>query len=398
MGISTTHAFLRRYSGQGIRLLAAVLLTTTVTPAWTIPSDSSVLPGSGAFVRKDYGVAIRASATPPLLPGNRGEAVHSVHAIPNVTVFPVWVPGPVLAVPHRRYFKRIALTSETSMIAVIYPDIAEPYRRVFTQIIDGIKDQTKGHVTDYAVGPQPDIAALNSALRQQDTKVVIALGREGMKTASTLNGNFGVVVGGVLTAPKKKDRDVQINSLAPDPRLLFSRLKEMMPGARRVFTVYDPRQNAWIMRLAKSAAQAQGLKLVAYEAQDLRSAMLAYRKIFGEADSMHDALWLPQDSTTAEEGTALPLVLRESWDHNLVVFSSSFAHVSRGVLFALYPDNIGLGRHLAESALNYLSSGENQDGIIPLREVLMAVNLRTARHLGIDVSRLKNVDLSFPRE
>lgn len=228
--------------------------------------------------------------------------------------------------------------------------------------------------------------------------MVIALGREGMKAASTLNGNYGIVVGGVLTAPENEERNAQVNSLSPDPGLLFARLKAMMPKARRIFTVYDPRQNTWIMRLAKDAARAQGLELVTYEAQDLRGAIQAYREIFSKADSSQDALWLPQDSTTAEEGTALPLVLQESWNHNLAVFSSSFAHVRRGVLFSLYPDNIGLGRHLADSALNYLASGENKSGIVPLREVLMAVNLRTAKHLGIDISHLKDVDLAFPQE
>ena len=51
-----------------------------------------------------------------------------------------------------------------------------------------------------------------------------------------------------------------------------------MPKVRRVFTVYDPRQNAWMMRLANEAAHAQGLELKAYEAQDLQSASVLIRR------------------------------------------------------------------------------------------------------------------------
>jgi putative ABC transport system substrate-binding protein len=163
--------------------------------------------------------------------------------------------------------------------------------------------------------------------------------------------------------------------------------------------VYDPRQNAWMMRLAKEAARAQGLELVAREAQDLRSAISTYQQILATADSSQDAIWLPQDSTTVEDGTVLPLVLQESWARNLAVFSSSFGHVKRGVLFSLYPNNVELGRHLAGSALGYLASGGNEGGgMLPLREVLMAINQRTARHLDINTSRQQDVDMVFPEQ
>lgn len=314
----------------------------------------------------------------------------------DVRVFPIFVAGPAGVAVDRSLYRMVAQAGTTS-IAVIYPDMAEPYRSVFTQIIDGIREKAKGAVADYAVGAQPDLNELNKSLRQQDARVVIALGRQGMKVASSLGGNVGVVVGGVL-APDGDGRNVQVNSLSPDPKLLFSRLKGMMPKVKRIFTVYDPRQNAWIMRLAKDAARAQGVELVTYEVQDLRSAMRAYGEIFDKADSGRDALWLPQDSTSVEEGTVLPMVLHESWNRSVAVFSSSFAHVRRGVLFSLYPDNVGLGRQLAASALDYLSSGENRASIVPLREVLMAVNVRTAKHLGIDLDQQEDIDMSFPRE
>jgi putative ABC transport system substrate-binding protein len=229
--------------------------------------------------------------------------------------------------------------------------------------------------------------------------VVIALGRQGVKVASALDSNIGVVVGGVLSAPENESRNFQVNSLSPDPALLFSRLKGMMPKVRRVFTVYDPRQNAWMIRLAKEAARAQGLEFSAYEAQDLRGAMRTYQEILAAADTSQDALWLLQDSTTVEDSTVLPLVLQESWTRNLAVFSSSFGHVRRGVLFSLYPNNVELGRHLAGSALGFMAAGgNNAPGMIPLREVLMAVNLRTAKHLGINASRQQGFDMTFPEQ
>lgn len=284
-------------------------------------------------------------------------------------------------------------------IAVIYPDIGEPYRTAFAQIVGGIEERAKSPLVKYAVRPNVDVAELRSSLRQQEVKVVIALGRQAMQIGATLDQNIGVVVGGVITSPDNELRGKPVNCLSPDPALLFAQLKKLMPGARRVFTVYDSRQNAWLIRLAKEAARLHGLELQAYDAQDLRGAVRAYQEIFELADGARDALWLPQDSTTVEDGSVLPLVLHESWGRNVAVFSSSSGHVRRGVLFSLYPDNIGMGRHLAESAQDFLVDGDYAErGMILLREVLVAINLRTANHLGLDIGREQGFGMVFPAQ
>lgn len=294
---------------------------------------------------------------------------------------------------------KVALVSGDGPVAVIYPDIGEPYLTVFEQIISGIEDGMKMHVVKYAAGQSVDIAELKNTLRRQNVKVVIALGRQGMKIAAVLDRSVGVVVGGVITSPENELHNSPVNSLSPDPALLFSHLKVLMPEVRRVLTVYDPRLNSWLIRQSKESARAQGLELVAYEAQDLRTAVHHYQDILANADSRHDALWLLQDSTTVEDSGVLPLVLHESWTRNLAVFSSSLGHVRRGVLFSLYPDNAALGRHLAETAQEFLDSGDyGEHGMILLREVLMAINLRTAEHLGLNAGKQRGFDMVFPEQ
>ncbi len=384
-------------------LQAVTLLLITAGSAWATPKESVEL-GTRPI---DYSGVTRAIApylsspdSRQLAPEYPAEVMRTIEAYPDVVVFPIQVASNVvIAANNKKLSNKIAQASSEGTIAVIYPDIGEPYRSVFAQIIGGIEAKTKRHVANFAVGPNVNVGELNSSLRNQNTKVVIALGRQGVKVASALDSNIGVVMGGVLTATESELHEHEVNCLSPDPALLFTRLQGMMPKVRRIFTVYDPRQNAWLMRLAKEAARAQGLELVAYEAQDLRSAMNAYQEILATADSSRDAIWLPQDSTTVEESTVLPMVLQESWSHNLAVFSSSFGHVRRGVLFSLYPNNEELGRHLAGSALGYLVTGENEStGMIPLREVLMAINLRTAKHLGVNTSRQQSFDMAFPEQ
>lgn len=295
---------------------------------------------------------------------------------------------------------KTVLGAEPGNIAVLYPNLGEPYRDIFAKIIDGVEAQIGRHVVSYAVGGAMTEQDILASLKRQDIKVVIALGRQGLKAASGLVRDYGVVVGGVVSAPEDDARNYSVISLAPDPGMLFERLKYFMPNARRVVVVYDPRQNAWLIRLARQAARKQGLELQAVEVTDLKSAVRAYQDLLASVDPKKDALWLPQDPTTVEETSVLPLVLEGAWNLNLAVFSSNVTHVKRGALFSLYPNNVALGRQLAASALNYPVGIPSVPTVVPMKDALLAVNLRTASHLGMQLSSpvKQGIDLVFPAQ
>jgi len=297
------------------------------------------------------------------------------------------------------WLPRQALAAEPYRgVAAIYPDIGEPFRGVFTKMIEGIEDQLGAPVHTFAVGSS-GAQDLVADLRRQNVRVVVALGRNGLKAATSLEPPVPIVAGGVLSVPESDAlQTLTIHSLAPDPALLFAQLKRLTPGVRRIMVVHDPKQNAWLMKLARDAARGHDLDITVHEAADLQSAIRYYQDTFASADPRHDALWLPQDSTTVDDSAVLPLVLQESWNRGFAVFSSSVAHVKRGALFSLFPDNLELGRSLGRSVQQALSStGRMMRGVIPLKEVLVAVNVRTANHLGIPLTgRQQSFDLVFP--
>ncbi|HZX29426.1 MAG TPA: ABC transporter substrate binding protein, partial [Telluria sp.] len=187
-------------------------------------------------------------------------------------------------------------------------------------------------------------------------------------------------------------------SLTPDPALLFARLRSLLPEARRVLVVFDPRKSEWLIRIARDAARGQGLELVATEARDLSQAARVYTNLFASAEPHRDAVWLPHDNTTVEEGTLLPLILKQSWDSGVPVFSSNMLHVKKGALFAMTPNNVELGRTLASSALGLMAGEPRKRGVQPLRELHAAINLRTASHMGLSIGQQqqRTFDYIFP--
>jgi putative ABC transport system substrate-binding protein len=252
-------------------------------------------------------------------------------------------------------------------------------------------------VLGYPVQHDTDTQEVQALLKRSDARAVIALGRQGLLAASRVDIGLPIVAGGLLAVPHAERRQMSGVSLAPDPALLFAQLKNLMPGIKRVTVIYNPQQNEWLIRLAREAARARGLELVAREARDLASAARLYEAAFASSDSRRDAIWLPQDTTTVDENTILPLVLKESWNRNVPVFSSSFLHVKKGALFALYPNNLNLGRTLARVA-EATEDDHAEGGIRPLRDVLVAVNLRTASHLGLNIGyqQQRSFDFIFP--
>jgi putative ABC transport system substrate-binding protein len=281
-------------------------------------------------------------------------------------------------------------------IAVLYPKADDPWRAAFLSIVQGIEERTRVHVRSYAVDARVDVYDLNAQLKHNGTRVVIALGRQGISTASALDRDIMVLAGGALLLSDSDN--ISGISLTPDPALLFARLKTLLPEVRRVLVVQDPRKSEWLIRIARDAARAQALELVTVEAHDLAQAARAYNTLFAAADARHDALWLPHDSTTVEEGTLMPLILRQSWTSGVPLFSSNLLHAKKGALFAMSPNNVELGHTLASSALGLINGEPRRKGVQPLRELHAALNLRTASHMGlaIDPQQQRTFDFIFP--
>lgn len=303
-----------------------------------------------------------------------------VHAEPDASTRRFLLGGAALAAS---LVLPCARASVTLPIAVLFPDLGEPFRKVFLEMVAGIDAALPHRVKAWPVGPHSSLADLSTALKRQGARVVVALGRQGLKAVAMLDLALGVVVGGVSSVPAG-ERQVGV-CLTPDPALLFAQLKALLPAVGRIVVVYDPQHNDWLMRGAHEAAHGLGLDLVPHEARDLASAARLYHATLAAGDGKREALWLPSDPTTVDETTIMPLVLRDSWNHRMPVFSSSLAHVNKGVLFSLYPNNVALGRSLGQLASALLAGETPARGVTPLRDVHAALNLRTASHFGISI-------------
>lgn len=295
-------------------------------------------------------------------------------------------------------YKSIAVADPLT-IGVLYPDVPEPYQNIFLNVISGLQSESKGRVAQYVVAKDINVPEIRVWLNKQNINVIIALGRRGLNAATQATDRIPIVSGALLLNPGNEKANVEGISLAADPKVLFSRLLSLVPGIRRVFVVYNPDQNAWIIKLAQQAADAFDIKLVSYTAHSLREAVFHYNEILHVVDPKKDALWLPIDSTTVNDQVVLPLILRAAWDKDLVVFSSNPAHASKGALLSVFPNDEALGRSLAALAHGVESvDSHTQPTVYTLKDLKFAINRRTADHLGLSFSaqHQQKFDFIFP--
>jgi putative ABC transport system substrate-binding protein len=284
-------------------------------------------------------------------------------------------------------------------LAVLYPEVDQPYAGVFQEIISGIRGQRNMTVHPYAVKEGFNASGFTQWLDRQNADALVVLGRRGVNFATALQVNIPVFVGAVLYVGEPKLKSAPGISLTPDPKLLFQNLKQLAPKVERILAVYNPERYSWLIKHASAAAKKLNVQLVAEPATGLSEAAQIYRRYLAQSQSGKDAIWLMQDATTVGERSVLPLILREAWQKKLLIFSSNPSHVRRGALFSLYADRKKLGRSIGKLVTEQVRSNKKQDGLLPLTDVHIAVNLRTAGHIELTIpyNRQRQFDLVFPK-
>jgi putative ABC transport system substrate-binding protein len=289
---------------------------------------------------------------------------------------------------------------DASDLAVFYPDVRAPYIRVFDDIILGIKKGYGGDIEVYVLSNYSKTEDLEKWLHERTLHKIVALGNQAMNLALELPDEpFNTVAGAVLSAPEiDDDRAFAAITMVPDPELLFKQLKELSPAIQTVSVVYQAGRHDSLISRARDAANLQSLKLVYYSTDNARDGANLYKDIIDNHSPGVSAIWLLQGVPALEERSVLQLVLREAWNKKILVFSSNPSYVKKGALFSLYPDNVALGRRLA-NAVSEQEKGARL-GSIPSRDLLSVLNTRTAEHLGLKLSRSRRrqFDIVFPSE
>lgn len=270
-------------------------------------------------------------------------------------------------------------------IGVVYPDIREPYLSIFTSIVSGVRRASFDSVETLAVTTDTTPDDVRRWIDDKGLAGVVMLGRHGTELAQALAAEVPVVIGAVTLSPGLSETRLPGIVLDPDPDAIFRTVKKVTPHVKRVAVVFNESSSGWLIERATKAARRHGLDLVQSPAANLSEALRQYKELLNGRLSKDGALWLLSDRNVLDTKTILPYILKEAWDQDVIVVSSSVDHVKRGALMAVYPDNTGLGTSLGNMLKARLSgkTKRTDDALVMLLDTKVAVNLRTAEHLGL---------------
>ena len=264
-------------------------------------------------------------------------------------------------------------------VLVLYPDAPPPYRLAFEQMIAGIERLAGRPVRTRALSDPDDPAAVARWIdtHRDNGALLVLLGHRAVAMSAMLATGLPVLVGGITSMPDQvKAPGV---SLTIDPALFLATVHDLLPATKTVVVVYNAHYQGLVPRL-EHAALAQGLTIQSLAVADAASAVEQLSRTFATIDPHTTALWFTQDTLSLNSELIFPFVLEETWARGIPAFSETVAHTKRGLLFSLYPDYHGIGMELGERIGK--ATGAPPEFTLT-RAARLAVNLRTARHLGL---------------
>jgi putative ABC transport system substrate-binding protein len=286
--------------------------------------------------------------------------------------------------------------AEDRGLLILYPETANPYRKVYEQIIDGIRTTNQDSLRAKTLPRNYNIKNIRRWLEEykSSANTLVVLGSRALNAVGAVGSPLPFVAGAVDILPGKDS--IPGVSIRIHPRDYLSHLRLLSPDSTNLIVFYLEDDKA-LIPLIETEAHKRGVSVNSVPVINTAGAIRSIAAVLNEADPTNTAIWFTRDVIELNTELLYPYVLEESWKRRIPVFSGMISHTKRGFLFSLYPDYEGMGEALGRR-IAVSTSGRRvfQAEFCPV--VKFALNTRTVQHLGLTPSEtvLKNVDLTFP--
>lgn len=244
----------------------------------------------------------------------------------------------------------------------------------------GLARAAPGPLQTLALTPEWDQARVRRWLdaHRDGATALVLLGQRALQAYAAGWTELPVLVGGVSALPGQTAWPGI--SLVIEPELFVQTLRDLLPAIDTVVVIHQAQDQVWLQRVEQAAA-GRGLRVEPMAVTDTETAVRQVTRTLDRIDPRTTALWFSRNTLSLNTELIFPFVLEETWKRRIAAFSDTVAHTQRGLLFSLYPDYGGVGEELG-GRIRDLASGPTA-GLRFTRAARLALNTRTARHLGL---------------
>lgn len=285
----------------------------------------------------------------------------------------------------------ISLASEPEVPAMNQPEITilsssqmEPY----LQVVKGFEKLVKLRFPDtiintFFLGPDPQKnQATMEKVQKNNPDILFTLGSKATQEIQSVHPDRPQVVTMILDSlffeQSKQATGVFLNF---PPEIHLRWLRRMLPEVKRVYLLYNPRENDTLLAEIEKEAGAYQLEIHGVPVDTVSELPAALKSIGRQADIL---LGLP-DQTVYSSKTA-KAVLLSTFRNRIPFVGLSRYWVKAGALYALDWDYDDLGRQCGDMVCRILEGTDVSDiAPTPPDTVRYIINMRTAEHLRLTI-------------
>ena len=266
-------------------------------------------------------------------------------------------------------------------ILILQSHDSAPYR----QTVQGFSNTLVQHglhanIETHTVGDEP-APVVTERLRAQAPQLLLALGTPA--TRATLATDQTVpIVACLLLDSQELHGQARLTGVGLDfpPALHWRWLRRLLPDARHIAVIFDPRRGTPTFHDLQQLAKADGVELVPAPA----TAPEDLPRLLKELPAQLDALWAV-DGVAAFNAVAVRELLLYSFRNRTPLIGLSEQWVRAGAIYALDWDYADLGAQAADLAWNILANGAAPSSLPPQspRKVRVIYNGRTLEHMKL---------------
>lgn len=253
-------------------------------------------------------------------------------------------------------------------IAILYPSSSIKTTALYKEIITGIATNTDQFTkTEIKITPS-NHSELKHKLRINSFSSIITLGNEALEFALSLRLTTPIITVGVLL--NEKNRALKGVSLSLDEDSLKKKLRLYLPKLKTVHIV-DKGNNVIFFSSNNKTSFFNRKKTT-----DTNKTIKHLWSVINTANPKTEAVWI-NGSIDPEFVYKLS---ERAWERNIILLSHNINHLDQGITFVFFPNFKGMGEKSGQ-LLKQLKSNKQLE---PLTTIYQGINIRTAKHLGID--------------
>lgn len=296
-----------------------------------------------------------------------------------------------ILLPFVAFFCLAGPASASSKVVVLQSSRLLPYEqarqgldRILTERIPsrGSKSIQPTDLSLFILSEEGDPRFLRLTIETEHPEVLVAIGAKALAFAATLKTDRPIVY---LLVPSPKSivkgrRNVTGVEMTIPPARQLAGLIAVLPDAKRVGTIYDPRNSSQFIAKAQAAAAKLGIELLAEQALSPKQVPELLTNFRGKIDSF----WILPDLTVLTPQT-LEKILLFSLTEKVPVLSFSEKYLKEGAAVAVTFDLAAMGKEAGELTWKILQGG-NVNTLPPVSadKVRIEVNDKVLDKLGRD--------------